>query len=178
MYFHSILVTHLNIEKVTGSALYGLIAGVVLPPCLMMTEVLLYGIIGLEKQAAPASLNVAATHPYYFLSLALILSPLLETFVFQVVVFSGAKLALRNTSIALIITSVLFSIAHLSADSSRQSIIALFSGMYFTYIYAQIASISRISGFVATVVCHATHNAIVCTIGYYLMWRHPNGILL
>lgn len=178
MHPHTFLANRLKIETRTGAALYGLLTGAILPPYLLMIEPLLYKLLGLEKQPVPAGFDAASTHPHLFILFAILFAPLFETFIFQVAILGGTQLALKNRGIAVIVTTICFSLAHLSEDSSRQAIIALFSGFYFTLVYIQVANISRTSAFTATVICHATHNALVCMLAYYLMWHHPNGVSL
>lgn len=96
------------------------------------------------------------------LVMAVFLSPFVETFVYQFLIIEiiGSNTYLR-LAVSIALSTLLFSLSHLSPEGSRHAVITLVTGSIFSYIYIRASEYSVGIAFVTTSMTHMAHNLIV-----------------
>jgi Type II CAAX prenyl endopeptidase Rce1-like len=99
------------------------------------------------------------------LLMAIFFFPLFETLLYQFLVIEiiGSHTYPRLAT-AMGVSTLLFSLSHLSPEGSRQAVITLVTGSMLSYIYIRVSRYSAGLAFAMTFTTHMAHNLIVSSI--------------
>jgi len=99
------------------------------------------------------------------LVLAVFFAPFIETFFYQFLIIEiVGSYTYPRLAVSMGLSTLLFSLSHLSPESSRHAVIALVTGSILSYIYIRASKYSSGLAFVMTSMTHMAHNLIVSII--------------
>jgi len=99
------------------------------------------------------------------LLLAVFLAPFIETFVYQFLIIEiVGSYTYPRLAVSMGLSTLFFSLSHLSPEGSRHAVIALVTGSILSYIYIRASEYSSGLAFVMTSTTHMAHNIIVSMI--------------